>query len=113
MTEADVESELEQEIQTESEAEIANAASTEPEPNWSIAFEKWGLAWHLHVYGMASLFSVIAVVTAMSMLYYLKDRRLLRQGKLTFTLQCLLLYFTMLSALVLFSNPYQTVDHSG
>jgi hypothetical protein len=108
--EAEPEVEPEPEPESEAESEITGSSNTEPEPNWSTAFDQWGPAWHLHVYIVATAFMLIAIFTAMSMVVYLRDKRLLKQGTLTFTLQCLLLYFTLLRSLVMFINPYQTSD---
>lgn len=112
--------EAEGEVEPESEAEMSEpevpvpeseSASTEPEPHWPTAFEEYGPAWELHVYACAGMFLFIAVVTGSSMLFYLKSRRTLKQGILTFTLQCLLLLFTSLRSLCLFINPYRTIAH--
>lgn len=109
---AEAEGEVEPEAQGEPEnpGPEAEFASTEPEPHWPEAFKQWGPAWHLHVYPVASIFLIVAILTAISMTFYLRDKRLLKQGTLTFTLQCLLLYFTGARSLALFINPYQTVN---
>lgn len=110
MAEPEAEADGEVEPESEAESEITGSGYTEPEPNWSLAFDEWGPAWHLHVYIIATAFIVIAIPTGISMTVYIRDRSMLKQGTLTFTLQCLLLYFTLLRALVMFINPYQTAD---
>lgn len=108
------EPETEPEVEPETEAEFSVAESQpEPEPYWPTAFNQWGGAWHLHVYAFAVLFLIIAILTATSMKNYVTNRRRLRQGKLTFTLQCLLLLFTSLRSLCLFIDPYQTRNLSA
>lgn len=103
------ETEPEYEAEPEAESEVsASESEPEPEPEWSTAFKTWGDAWHTHVYLFATLFLIVALLTAMSMRFYLTDRRRLKQGKLTFTLQCLLFFFTSIRSLCLFVNPYQT-----
>ncbi|XP_045192652.2 uncharacterized protein LOC123548987 [Mercenaria mercenaria] len=108
--EAEAESEVEPESESEAEPEATGSASTEPEPYWPLAFQQWGSAWHLHTYSVACIFMFIAILAAMSMVVYLKNKQVLKQVTLTFTLQCLLLYFTLLRSLVMFINPYQTAD---
>ncbi|KAH3773356.1 hypothetical protein DPMN_174715 [Dreissena polymorpha] len=107
--EPEVEGNAEAEGTHNPEPEGQESSLAEAEPNWPEAFKEWGPAWHLHVYMFASLFLSIAIVTCASMTFYLRDRQRLRQGILTFTLQCLLLTFTLLRSLSLFINPYQTV----
>ncbi|WAR12874.1 hypothetical protein MAR_027054 [Mya arenaria] len=100
----------EPEVETEPEGEYdGEVGRAEAEPDWPLAFKQWGPAWQLHVYFFASIFMCIAILSLMSMTFYLRDRRRLRQGILTFTLQCLLFLFTLLRTLSLFINPYLTV----
>jgi len=102
--------EPESENMPEPEGEFMEAVSeSEPEPYWPEAVKTLGVFMELHVYIFASLFLVVSIITILSMKFYLRDRRRLRQGILTFTLQCLLVVFTLLRALPLFINPYQTV----
>lgn len=109
--EPEAEPEVEPEAEGEPEIESGAKALTEPEPEWTVAFNTWGPAWHIHVYMFASLFMLIALLTIMSMCFYITNRRALKQGILTFTLQCLLLYFTLFRSLAMFINPYQTADN--
>ncbi|KAL4234301.1 hypothetical protein ACF0H5_005952 [Mactra antiquata] len=116
--EPEVEGEVEPEAESkaelsESEPPIAEAESpsTEPEPYWPTAFEEYGPAWELHVYACACIFILIAMLTVCSMTYYLKNRQSLKQGTLTFTLQCLLSLFTLFRSLSMFINPYQTAKN--
>ena len=106
--------EPETEPETEPEGAFAQADSNpEPEPDWPLAFPTWGVAWQLHVYIIASLFLTIAILSIISMGFYVTNRRRLRQGKLTFTLQCLMLLFTLLRSHCLFIDPYQTRNISA
>ncbi|WAR13046.1 hypothetical protein MAR_027226 [Mya arenaria] len=106
-TNADSETMPDLEADTEVEAESA----AEPQPEWPIAFLEWGPAWEIHVYFYASVFVIIAAMTIFSMACHLTRNRRRGRYKLTIALQILLLEFTLLRAVCLFGNPYQTVSN--
>ena len=42
----------------------------EPFPEWSTAVREWGGAWHFHQYGLGTLFCLLALLAAASLVYY-------------------------------------------
>ena len=52
--------------QSEPEPE-AESSWPEPGPNWSAAIKQWRVAWSLHVYGFATIFTVLSFYSALEM----------------------------------------------
>ena len=98
----------EPEIVVEPEAELESAWA-EPEPDWPSAFSDWGVAWELHVYVFACCYLVIFVLAVFSLTHFFKNKQGMKQGKLTVSLQLMLMIFTLLRSFAMFVDPYGTV----
>ena len=77
----------------------------EPAPNWSEAKKMWKWGWEFHVFGFATLYSLVALYTIFNICsqgnFYLRKQKLH-----TLFLNCLLLFFSFTRAALLFGDPY-------
>ena len=92
--------------QSEPESEPENGAESrsEPEPDWSKAYEEWGAAWEIHVYLFGFIFLGFAIYSAyfIGMALYTG----LNQKYLGFCLNIMMLILGFSRAFVLFTDPY-------
>ncbi|XP_013381344.1 uncharacterized protein LOC106152343 [Lingula anatina] len=74
------------------------SAYAEPEPEWEEARELWGAAWPIHLYGIGSLFLLLAVFLLVSIVRLYRKRNLLSRG-----------YFLSLTGLMLLMASTRTI----
>lgn len=107
MPSSDSEPNLENTPVPEPEDELESAWA-EPEPDWSSALPSWGIAWDLHVYISAGCYLIVFLLAVFSVLYFLKSKQSMKQGKLTISLLFMLIVFTVLRGTVMLIDPYGT-----
>lgn len=81
--------------------------AAEPTPDWNKAKELWGIAWHIHWIGLGVAFSVLAVISVVSLVQTNKHRRVGRKP-LAVAINALLLVLGITRALYLFVDPYES-----
>lgn len=80
-------------------------AEVEPLPEWNTAIQEWGAFWQVHIYGLGTLFLLIALFSAfaISKLVYTTD---IRRKKVHIVNLALLLMFSLTRSLFLLIDPY-------
>ncbi|KAL3860773.1 hypothetical protein ACJMK2_010844 [Sinanodonta woodiana] len=82
---------------------------SEPEPEWTKAYEEWGDVWSFHVYVFAALFMVLALYTLINLVLICKgSKRHSKRNVLSISLHLMMLFFTSFRAFVMFVDPYTT-----
>ncbi|XP_041376498.1 proline-rich transmembrane protein 4-like [Gigantopelta aegis] len=78
----------------------------EPGPDWPEAFSAWGVAWPLHVYIIATIFTCIAILAVFLILANVCNKTGQKKSTTTISLNSMVAFFTGTRACVLFMDPY-------
>ena len=89
--------------QSEPEPE-AESSWPEPGPNWPAAIKQWRVAWSLHVYGFATIFTVLAFYSALEMARLCSSKKPKTALKVTTSL--MISIFSTTHAIGLYVDPY-------
>ena len=86
--------------------------SPEPEPEFTICREEWGLAWPTHTYIFALLFLFMTVYNVNSTLGLLRGaQKTFRRKKIFILINLLLFFFNFITSFHLFVDPYDSKEH--
>ncbi|XP_068682823.1 uncharacterized protein [Montipora foliosa] len=84
----------------------------EPSPNWLVAIKEWKLLWHLHVYGFATVFALIAFFAITCIV--VSRKAILKKQRAHFAVMNSALVVTgFLRSLVLFWDPYASRENTS
>lgn len=98
------ESEAEPETNQNSTSEPESFLWAEPEPDWNTAVNVWKTAWPAHVYGLASIFVVLGIISLIELVrIHVKSKR---KTALKVSLLIMMTFFCVTRAVTLFADPY-------
>ena len=85
--------------------------SPEPAPNLTIARIDWGVAWPIHYNTFGIIFALIMIYCLNSLVALLQSKRKFQRRRIFITINILLIYFSLITSLSLFIDPYGSGEH--
>ena len=85
--------------------------SPEPAPNLTIARIYWGVAWPIHYNTFGIIFAVIMIYSLNSLVALLQSKRKFQRRRIFIIINILLIYFSLITSLSLFIDPYGSGEH--
>ena len=85
--------------------------SPEPVPNFTIARIEWGVAWPIHYNTIAIIFALIMIYCLNSLFALLQSKSKFQRRRIFITINILLIYFSLITSISLFIDPYDSGEH--